>query len=145
MNTKTFLLDIVTPKRKAYEEQVTAVSVPTPDGTIEVLAKHEPLFTQLVEGEVKIIQGTKEMFMAIGGGFMEVRPKGEVTILVSRAVHADEINETEIKKAMQSAKELLARKASGAEMAAAAATLHRTMLELKVSRRKRKTTPFPTN
>lgn len=137
-----FLLNIITPQRKAFSEQVSAVSVPTTDGIIEVLAKHEPLFTQLAPGEVKITSGTKEYFLAIGGGFMEVRPKGEVTILVSRAVHADEINEAEIKKAMDSAKDLIARKASGDELAAAITTLHRTMLELKVSRRKRSARPL---
>ncbi len=137
-----FTLDVITPQRKAFSESVDAVSVPTPDGTIEVLAKHEPLFTQLAEGEVKIIANKKEYFLAIGGGFMEVRPKGEVTILVSRAVHADEINESEIKKAMDSAKDLIARKAKGEELAQAVAVLHRTMLELKVVRRKHRTTPF---
>jgi len=139
-----FLLDLITPQRKAFSEQVDSVSVPTPDGTIEVLAKHEPLFTQLAEGEVKITAKGKEFYLAIGGGFMEVRPKGEVTILVSRAVHADEINESEIKKAMDSAKDLIARKAKGEELAAAIAVLHRTMLELKVSKRKHKPSPFRT-
>jgi F-type H+-transporting ATPase subunit epsilon len=139
-----FLLDVITPQRKAFSEQVDSVSVPTPDGTIEVLAKHEPLFTQLSEGEVKVTAKGKEFYMAIGGGFMEVRPKGEVTILVSRAVHADEINESEIKKAIESAKDLIARKAKGEELASAIAVLHRTMLELKVSKRKHKTSPFRT-
>lgn len=137
-----FLLDVITPQRKAFTEQVDSVSVSTPDGTIEVLAKHEPLFTQLAPGEVKILSKGKEYYLAIGGGFMEVRPKGEVTILVSRAVHADEINEAEIKKAMESAKDLIARKATGDELAAAMATLHRSAVELKVSRRKHRATPF---
>jgi len=137
-----FLLSIITPKRKAFSEKVDSISVPTPDGTIEVLAKHQPLFTQLAPGEVKISSGGKEYFLAIGGGFMEVRPKGEVTVLVSRAVHADEVNEAEIKKAMDSAKDLIARKAKGEELAAAMATLHRTMLELKVSKRKHRSAPF---
>lgn len=137
-----FLLSVITPQRKAFSEKVDSVSVPTPDGTIEVLANHEPLFTQLAPGEAKIKSGGKEFFLAIGGGFMEVRPKGEVSILVSRAVHADEINEAEIKKAMESAKSLIARKAKGEELAAAVAVLHRSLLELKVSKRRRKATPF---
>ncbi|MEK7073965.1 MAG: ATP synthase F1 subunit epsilon [Patescibacteria group bacterium] len=139
-----FLLDVITPQRKAFSEQVDSVSVPTPDGTIEVLANHEPLFTQLAPGEAKIVSSGKEYFLAIGGGFMEVRPKGEVSILVSRAVHADEINETEIRKAMDSAKTLIARKAKGEELAQAVAILHRTILELKVSKRKHKASPFRT-
>lgn len=139
-----FLLDVITPQRKAFSEKVDSVSVPTPDGTIEVLANHEPLFTQLASGEAKIVSSGKEFFLAIGGGFMEVRPKGEVSILVSRAVHADEINETEIRKAMDSAKTLIARKAKGEELAQAVAILHRSILELKVSKRKHKASPFRT-
>lgn len=137
-----FLLTVITPQRKAFSEKVDSVSVPTPNGTIEVLANHEPLFTQLAPGEAKITSSGKEYFLAIGGGFMEVQPKGEVSILVSRAVHADEINETEIRKAMESAKTLIARKAKGEELAQAVAVLHRTILELKVSKRKHKSTPF---
>lgn len=137
-----FLLDIITPQRKAFSETVDSVSVPTPDGTIEVLAKHQPLFTQLADGEVKITSSGKEYFLAIGGGFMEVRPNREVTILVSRAVRADEINEAEIKKAMDAAKDLIARKAKGEELAAAISVLNRSMLELKVSKRKHRTSPF---
>ncbi len=138
-----FLLSVITPQRKAFSEQVDSVSVPTPDGTIEVLAHHEPLFTQLAPGEVKILSGGKEFFLAIGGGFMEVLPKkGGVSILVSRAVHASEINEAEIRKAMDSAKMLIARQAKGEELAQAVAILHRTILELKVSKRKHKASPY---
>lgn len=139
-----FLLDVITPQRKAFSEKVDSVSVPTPDGTIEVLAHHEPLFTQLAPGEARIVSSGKEFFLAIGGGFMEVRPKGGVSILVSRAVHADEINETEIRKAMDSAKTLIARKAKGEELAQAVAILHSSILELKVSKRKHKASPFRT-
>lgn len=137
-----FLLDIITPQRKAFSEKIEAVSVPTSDGMIEVLAGHVPLFTSLAAGEVKISSAGKEFFLAIGGGFMEIRPKGEAMILVSRAVHADEINDTEIKKAMDSAKDLIARKATGEELAAAVAILHRSILDLKVSKRRHRTGQF---
>ncbi len=136
-----FLLDIITPQRKAFSEEVDAVTVPTPEGLIEVLAHHEALFTSLAEGELKISAAGKQYFLAIGGGFMEVRPHGTVTILVSRAVHADEVNEAEIKKAMESAKSLIARKVTGDELVTALATLRRSILELKVAKR-RKTHPF---
>lgn len=139
---KQFHLDIITPERKAFAEEVNEIIVPTPGGVIGVLAKHEPLFTSLSEGEVKITTGNKEFFLAIGGGFMEVRPDGVVTILVSRAYHANELNEAELKKALESAKSLVARKATGDELASALSTIRRSMLELKVAKR-RKSTPFP--
>lgn len=132
----TFQLDIITPQRKAFSETVNALSVPTSNGTIGVLSHHEELFTALTEGEVKITVGTKEFFLAIGGGFMEVH-NGIVTVLVSRAVHADEVNEKEIQKAMDSASSLIAQKVSGDQRQAALSILRRSILDLKVSRRRR--------
>lgn len=132
-----FLLEIITPKRKVFSERVEHVTVPTADGVIEVLARHEALFTSLSDGELKIASAGKEYFLAIGGGFMQVIPHGAVTILVSRAVHADEVNESEIKKAMESARSLIARKVTGDELSQAMALLQRSKLELKVARRRK--------
>lgn len=131
----TFQLDIITPQRKAFSQIVNALSVPTSNGTIGVLFHHEELFSALTEGEVKITVGEKEFFLAIGGGFMEVHD-GVVTVLVSRAVHADEVNELEIKKAMDAASQLIAKKIAGDERASALSILRRSMLDLRVARRK---------
>lgn len=136
-----FLLEIITPQRMAFAEEVEAVAVPTTHGTIGVLAGHEPLFSALKDGEIKISTGSKEFFLAIGGGFMEVTKK-KVSILVSRAAHADELNEAEIKKAYDAAKQVIARKVTGEELAQAQAMLRRSIMELKTYRRKnRHTTP----
>jgi F-type H+-transporting ATPase subunit epsilon len=136
-----FLLEIITPQRMAFAEEVEAVTVPTTHGAIGVLAGHEPLFSALKDGEIKISTGSKEFFLAIGGGFMEVTKK-KVSILVSRAAHADELNEAEIKKAYDAAKQVIARKVTGEELAQAQAMLRRSIMELKTYRRKnRHTTP----
>lgn len=132
----TFLLEIVSPDRKVFSEEVDAVSVPTMQGTIEVLAHHTPLFCSILEGEIKVTNNNREYFLAVGGGFMEVARHG-VTILVSRAFHADELNESEIKRAQASAHEAIARGVKGEELTAAQAILRRTLVELKVLRRKK--------
>lgn len=131
-----FLLEIITPERKAFTEEVDRVMAPTPNGTIGVLARHVPLFTSLVEGEVKIVNGENEYYLAIGGGFMQVT-KQKVIILVSRAVHADELNEEEIKKAEIAAKEILKNAAKSDERAGAQSLLRRSLLEMKVLRHRR--------
>lgn len=140
----TFKLEIVTPQRRAFSETVEAVYVPTPSGTIGVLAHHQLLFTLLSEGEIKIVSGNKEYYLAIGGGYMQVK-KDDVTILVSRAVHADEINEQEIRKAQEAAKDALKRRVQGEELRAAQTLLRRSFIELKVlrHRRRRQTLPLP--
>ena len=65
----------------------------------------------------------------------------KVMILVSRAAHADELNESEIKKAQEAAREAIANKASGAELAGAQAMLRRSLIELKVFRRRKPHSP----
>lgn len=138
---KSFHLDIITPNRKVFSEDVTSVIVPTTNGQVGVLASHEPLFSALTEGEIKVSMGNKEYFLAIGEGFMEVTKSG-VSILVTRAFHAHELNEAEIKKAQIAAKEALTKPAPEIDRAAAQAILRRSLLELKVLRR-RHTSPYP--
>lgn len=133
---KTFTLEIITPQRKVFSEEVSSVVVPTPDGSIGVLASHEPLFSALSEGEIKISSGSKEYFLAIGSGFMEITKKG-VSILVSSAFHAHELNEAAIKKAQAAAKEALTKQVQGIERSAAQAILRRSLWELKVLARRR--------
>lgn len=130
-----FLLEIITPQRQVFSDQVDMIVAPTSRGAVGVLAHHQPLFSALSEGEIKITTGTKEFFLAIGGGFMEIT-RSKVSILVSRAFHADELNEAEIKKAQSAAKDVIAGKAKGEELAQAQAILRRSVLELKVARRK---------
>ncbi|KKW11008.1 MAG: F0F1 ATP synthase subunit epsilon, F-type H+-transporting ATPase subunit epsilon [Microgenomates group bacterium GW2011_GWC1_49_7] len=138
---KLFHLDVITPQRNVFSEEISSVVVPTVNGSIGVLALHEPLFSALTEGEIKIASGGKEYFLAIGGGFMEVTKTG-VLILVSRAFHAHELNEAEIKKAQAAAKEAIAKRATGEELAAAQAIFRRSVLELKVLHRRRPHTPL---
>lgn len=137
----TFLLEIITPQRQAFSEAVERVTVPTPSGIVGILAHHEPIFTALSEGEIKITSSEKEYFLSIGGGFMEVM-KDKVSILVSRAVHAEELNEAEIKKAQTAAQDVISRKATAEEMASAQAMLRRSILDMRVlGKRKHRSMP----
>lgn len=131
---KPFLLEIITPVKKNFAEEVISVMVPTPDGTIGILAGHIPLFTVLSEGEVKISTEKKEYYLAIGGGFLEVLDN-KVSILVTRAVHADELNEAEIEKAKKNALEDLKKTTTKDEREQALSVLRRSHLELLVLRR----------
>ncbi len=140
MEGRSFTLTVITPERQAYSDTVEAISVPTYLGTVGVLAHHMPLFAALTEGEVKITKGTKEHYLAIGGGFMEVAGN-TVNILVSRALHADELNESEIRKAQEHAKTLLSQKVRGEEYRTAQAILRRSLLEITVLRRHKRLAP----
>lgn len=129
-----FQLEIVTPSKVVLETQARFVTVPTKDGTIGVLPNHISLCTALSEGEIKVVQPDKVTYLAIGGGFMEVA-RNTVTILVSRAVHAEELNEAEIKKAHESAQAVIKTKGQAEDRVQAQAILRRSILEMKVLRK----------
>jgi len=132
----TFLLEIITPERIAFSEQVEMITTPTSSGLIGILPHHTNLFTRLTEGELKIVKSQKEYFLAIGGGFMEVT-KEKVLILVTEAYHADEINEKEVLAARQRAKDALIAKPEGVDLKEAQAIFRRSEIAIKVLRKKK--------
>lgn len=132
----TFLLEIITPERIAFSDKVEMVTASSASGMIGILPHHVPLFTRLVEGEIKISKESEELFLAIGGGFLEVTPQ-KVVILVTSAYHADEINEQEMLSAKKRAEEAMSAKPQGAELAAAQALFKRSMIALKVLGRRK--------
>ena len=134
----TFLLEIVTPDRVAYSEQVDMVVVPGLEGQMGILPHHIPLFAQLTHGEVKIVKGKEDIYLAIGGGYVEVM-KDKVEVLVTRAKHTDELDEKEILEARARAEKILKEKPEGEDMEAAEQLLRSTLVDLKLfSRRKRR-------
>jgi F-type H+-transporting ATPase subunit epsilon len=139
MTSQTFLLELVTPERIAFSEQIDQVSVPTVDGEITILPNHIPLFSQLAEGELHIKQGAKDTYVALGGGYIQVDKKKTV-ILATRAFKADELNEKALLQAKQEAEDALKRKPEGEELAISQALLRSTLVDLKVLHRRRKPT-----
>ncbi|RJR14638.1 ATP synthase F1 subunit epsilon [Candidatus Microgenomates bacterium] len=130
-------LEIITPEKIAYTSDVDMVSVPGVGGTLGILPKHIPLFAQLGEGELKIKKGSEEIYLGIGGGFVEVTDK-KVIILVTRAVRADDLNEADILRAKKQAEEALKSRGASIDRSEVQASLRRSLLDLKiVNRRKR--------
>lgn len=132
-----FLLEIITPDRIAFSDVVDMVTVPSSGGVLGILPHHVLIFTNLIEGEVKITKGTEEMYLAIGDGFLEVSAK-KVCILVSSAFHAHEINEKAVLDAKKRAEEALLKKPTGSELSDAQILYRKSIIDLKVLR-KRKT------
>ena len=103
---KSFLLEIITPDKIVFSDQVEMVTVPSEAGILGILAGHSPLFSKLISGELKILKSGKETFISLGEGFMEVG-EGKVSILVTKALHADEIDEEKLLIAKKEAEEAL--------------------------------------
>lgn len=143
-------LELVTLENPLYKGKVKQISVPTATGEITVLPNHVPLITSLQAGELKLkvnegegIYSPDYIFIAISGGFMEVKPKSQVNILVESAVRVDEIDEKKAMEGKEKAERLLQEYRAGKlqlsdqEFAGASAQLERALAHLKVVRRKR--------
>lgn len=138
----TFLLEIITPEKIAFSDQVEMVTASTADGVVGILPHHVPLFTRLVEGEVKIDKKGEDMYLAIGGGFLEVTPTKTI-LLVTEAYQAQEINEKEVIEAKKRAEQALASKPTGEALIAVESLIRRSEIALKVLRRHRKARGVP--
>lgn len=130
----TFLLEIITPEKIAFSDQVDMVTAPSADGIIGILPHHVPLFTRIIEGEIEIRKNSQKSYLAIGGGFLEVTPTKTI-LLVTTAFHANEINEQEMVMAAKRAQEALAAKPTGEALIAAEALIRRSEIALKVMHR----------
>ena len=64
----TLKLEIVTPETTAYSEDVEMVTLPGSEGELGVYPNHVPLLTTLNPGELRVLKGGKESFLAIGEG-----------------------------------------------------------------------------
>ena len=132
----TLRLEVVTPYKKTYSEDVDMVTIPGVDGEYGVLPLHVPLITALKAGELKVLKGGQEISLATGGGFAEVMPD-RVTILTDAAVNATDIDETATQAAIDRAQAALADKSLGSEeQAAAEAAIANSLAQLHVKRRR---------
>lgn len=87
----TFLLEIVTPDRLVYSEQVNSVTVRGVEGELGILPGHIPFVTPLQVAPVFVKIGNARTPFAVQGGFVEVR-KDKVVILAESAEKAEEID-----------------------------------------------------
>ncbi|PDO10383.1 MAG: F0F1 ATP synthase subunit epsilon [Candidatus Reconcilbacillus cellulovorans] len=88
---KTFLLEIVTPERVVFSEQVEMIVAEGAEGQLGVLANHVPLVTPLKIAPLKIRKNGKASYLAVNGGFLEVR-KNKAVVLAESAEWPEEID-----------------------------------------------------
>jgi len=131
----TLKLEIITPDRIAFSEDVNMVTMPAIDGQIGVLPHHVPLLTQIVPGEVLVRKDGGERFLAVGEGLILVTGSS-VSIVTDMAVAADSIDEAKAEEARQRAAARLRDKISDEEVASVNASLARSLAQLKVKRRR---------
>jgi F-type H+-transporting ATPase subunit epsilon len=132
----TIKLEIVTPEAKTFSEDVDMVTLTGTEGEMGILPQHMPLMTGLVAGEIIARKGGRNIYLAVGDGFVQVTGD-RVAILTDMAVRAENIDEAKAEEARQRAEARLAEHITAEESAAASAVLAHSLAQLKVKRRQR--------
>ena len=132
----TLKLEIVTPETTAYSEDVEMVTLPGAEGELGVYPNHVPLLTTLNPGELRVLKGGTETFLAIGEGFVEVTGNS-VSVLTDMALESGVIDEHAAEAAVQRAQKAMKEDLGSEEIAAVQASLQKALAQLHVKRRRR--------
>lgn len=131
---KKYYLEIVTPTKVFFKDDVEAVTFSTIDGLVTVLAEHQPTVFALQPGTLNIFDGQKWREAFMSSGFAQIKPKLSV-ILVQAAEWPEDIDELLALEAKERAEELVRKKQSLIEYRLGKAALQRAIARLKVKNR----------
>ncbi|WP_307472673.1 F0F1 ATP synthase subunit epsilon [Cytobacillus purgationiresistens] len=132
---KTIKVSVVTPDGPVYEADVEMVSTKAESGELGILAGHVPMVAPLQIGAVRLKNGDQTDFVAVNGGFLEVRPD-QVTILAQSAEQANEIDLERAKLARERAEQRLNdQKRDNVDIRRAELALQRAVNRVNVSER----------
>jgi F-type H+-transporting ATPase subunit epsilon len=95
---------LVSPERELYSGQVDQVVVPGVDGQFGVLSQHSAVMTVIQQGAIRILDGSSERKIYVGGGFADVTAQG-LTILAEDAVDLSTMDKAAFEKDLQNARE----------------------------------------
>jgi|TARA_B100002003_G_scaffold195370_1_gene185182 F-type H+-transporting ATPase subunit epsilon len=129
---KTFLLEIVSPEKLLFSQEVESVVAPAAEGMIGILTGHSPFLSSLRPGEIKVKSEGWEHFFVTTGGFMEVLPEKTV-LLVESSEKADKIDKSRAKEARDRAQKRLQGSEEGIDKVRARESLERAEARLKVA------------
>ena len=131
-------LEIATPMRLVVAETVDEVVAPGIAGYFGVLPGHAPFLTTLGIGEVTYRVGQDEHYLALAGGFAEVR-NDKVIVLADTAERPGEIDRARAERARERAERRLsaATAEETVDYTRAAAALARALARLQTAGRAR--------
>jgi len=131
----TLKLEIVTPEKTAYSEDVEMVTLPGSEGELGVYPNHVPLLTTLNPGELRVLKGGHQTFLAIGEGFVEVTGSS-VSVLTDMALDITEIDESAAEEAVARARAAMKDDLGAEQVVAVQASLQKALAQLHVKRRR---------
>jgi len=129
-------VEIVTPSRLLVQEQADELNIPGDLGYLGVLPGHTSLLTQLGHGELMYRRGEQRHYMALFGGYMEVRDD-HVTVLADLAESTTDIDRVRAEAARDRALQRLQdRQTHDVDYERARSALMRALIRLQVVSRR---------
>ena len=123
-------LEIITPEKPVFKDQIEAVTIPGTMGSFQVLKDHAPLISSFDVGIIKVKNNSKENFFTTSGGTIEVN-ENQVLVLADSIENINDIDENRAEKARQRAEERLKKKSEeNIDEARARAALNRALNRL---------------
>ncbi|HZJ18320.1 MAG TPA: ATP synthase F1 subunit epsilon [Patescibacteria group bacterium] len=130
-------IEIITPEKVVYKDDVSEIIVPTETGEIAILPDHVNLLTKVLPGEMIIKKGNHEHFIAITGGFLEIA-NNQVNILADYAVRAEDIEIARAQEAQKRAEHKIKEQSTDKDFRIAEAELQKALLQLKVANKRKR-------
>lgn len=133
----TLHLEVVTPQKVMVSQDVEIVVAPGSLGEFGILEGHVPFLSGIVPGELRYTAGGKTERFVVTTGFAEVS-NNRVSVLVDAAERAAEIDVERARRALERARERLARErtAGDIDFLRAEAALRRALARLRVAEKK---------
>jgi F-type H+-transporting ATPase subunit epsilon len=127
-------LEVITPEKVVVSQEADIVVAPGTLGEFGVLPEHVAFLSGIVPGELRYSLDGKTEFLAVSAGFSEVF-NNRVSVLVDAAEMGHEIDVERARRAMERAKERLAkdRGTEDVDFLRAEAALKRAIVRIKVS------------
>jgi F-type H+-transporting ATPase subunit epsilon len=115
MARNSFLVEVLTPEGKVFEDEVQMVSTRTTTGSIGVLANHAPLMAILEPTELRLYKSDTDVVrFAQGEGYLQVVDNSAL-VLVEEAIAPDDIDRSAFEMRIREAREAVERADEGSE------------------------------
>ncbi len=137
MEDKFFNLEIITPQKIIYQQQVKHIRLPGVDGYFGIMAGHAPFITSLAIGEIKVELEDEIKLFATSGGVVEVLPH-KTSVLVETAEDATQIDIERAIHAKDRAKRRITERVPGTDLERARDAWYRAVNRLKIARKIKK-------
>ena len=133
----TIRLEVVTPEKMVFSDDVDVIMAWGVEGQLCILPHHAPLMTMLQPGDLVFRKVGKEESLTISGGFLEVRPD-KVVVLADACERAEEIDVARAEAAKEQAQKAIHTATTEAGAEAAQAALRRSLARLRAVEKMRR-------